>query len=85
MKDYRKLVVWEKAHKVVLYIYGVTKAFPSEERYGLTSQLGVLLYQHRPISRRVVEDKLKEILPTIFKMHLLQCRKFNTCLSCRLN
>lgn len=39
MKDYRKLVVWEKAHKLVLFIYGVTKTFPSEERYGLTSQI----------------------------------------------
>jgi four helix bundle protein len=39
MKDYRKLVVWEKAHKLVLFIYGITKTFPSEERYGLTSQI----------------------------------------------
>ena len=39
MRDYRKLVVWEKAHKLVLLIYGITKAFPHEERYGLTSQI----------------------------------------------
>lgn len=39
MKDYRKLVVWEKAHKLVLFIYNVTQAFPKEERYGLTSQI----------------------------------------------
>lgn len=39
MKDYKKLVVWEKAHKLVLFIYGITKTFPSEERYGLTSQI----------------------------------------------
>ncbi len=39
MKDYRKLVVWEKAHNLVLFIYALTKTFPSEERYGLTSQI----------------------------------------------
>lgn len=39
MKDYRKLVVWEKAHKLVLFIYNVTQAFPKEERYGLTNQI----------------------------------------------
>ena len=39
MKDYRKLVVWERAHKLVLCIYELTRSFPSEERYGLTSQL----------------------------------------------
>jgi four helix bundle protein len=39
MKDYRKLVVWDKAHKLVLFIYNVTQTFPKEERYGLTSQI----------------------------------------------
>lgn len=39
MKDYRNLVVWEKAHRLVLLIYKITKAFPKEEQYGLTSQI----------------------------------------------
>ena len=39
MKDYRNLVVWEKAHKLVLSIYKVTQGFPKEERYGLISQI----------------------------------------------
>jgi four helix bundle protein len=39
VKDFRKLLVWEKAHKLTLDIYGVTSQFPTEERYGLTSQL----------------------------------------------
>ncbi len=39
MKDYRKLVVWEKAHKLVLSIYKITVAFPKEEQYGLISQI----------------------------------------------
>jgi len=38
MQDYRKLVVWQRAHQFVLALYAVTRAFPEEERYGLTSQ-----------------------------------------------
>ncbi len=39
MKDFRDLVVWEKAHAVTLEIYKRTKTFPREELYSLTSQL----------------------------------------------
>lgn len=39
MKDFRNLLVWEKAHKLTLDIYSITKEFPKEEMYGLTSQL----------------------------------------------
>ncbi len=38
-KGFQNLVVWQKAHKLVLEIYRVTKDFPKEERYSLTSQL----------------------------------------------
>lgn len=31
--------VWEKAHAVVLAVYGVTGDFPETERFGLTSQM----------------------------------------------
>lgn len=39
MKDYKKLLVWQKAHENVLDVYRITKAFPKEEQFGLTSQL----------------------------------------------
>lgn len=39
MKDFRKLIVWEKAHQLTLKIYKVTEEFPREELYGLTSQI----------------------------------------------
>ena len=39
VKDFRKLLVWEKGHQLTLAIYRVTTAFPSEETYGLTSQM----------------------------------------------
>ena len=39
MQDFRGLKVWEKAHELTLEIYWVTRLFPRDERYGLTSQL----------------------------------------------
>jgi four helix bundle protein len=39
MRNYRDLLVWEKAHKLTLAVYKITLLFPKEERYGLTSQV----------------------------------------------
>lgn len=39
MQDFRQLQVWQKAHQLVLGVYDVTRTFPSDERYGLTSQI----------------------------------------------
>jgi four helix bundle protein len=36
---FRNIKVWEKAHKLVLQIYMITRNFPVSERYGLTTQL----------------------------------------------
>src|ERR1041384_4312044 len=38
MKRYERLEAWQAAHQLVLATYRVTKSFPSDERYGLTSQ-----------------------------------------------
>jgi four helix bundle protein len=39
MQDFRKLSVWKKAHILTLDLYKVTSSFPSNEIYGLTSQI----------------------------------------------
>jgi four helix bundle protein len=39
MKNFRDLVVWEKAHRLTLVSYKTTATFPREETYGLTSQI----------------------------------------------
>jgi four helix bundle protein len=39
VEDFKKLKVWQKAHEMTLDIYRVTKRFPSEEKFGITSQL----------------------------------------------
>jgi four helix bundle protein len=39
MRNYKDLHVWEKAHTLTLTVYKGTQCFPSEERFGLTSQI----------------------------------------------
>ena len=39
MHNYKKLDVWDKAVDFATKIYQITKNFPKEELYGLTSQL----------------------------------------------
>jgi four helix bundle protein len=39
VQDFRNLKVWEKAHALTLDVYRVSKSFPREEMYGLTSQV----------------------------------------------
>lgn len=39
MKTYRELIVWEKSMTLVNQIYKVSKQFPADENFGLTSQL----------------------------------------------
>lgn len=36
--QFQDLIVWQKAHQLVLQVYQITKQFPKEEVYGLTSQ-----------------------------------------------
>jgi four helix bundle protein len=38
-RSYRDLVAWQKPMKFVAEVYGTTRHFPIEERYGLTNQL----------------------------------------------
>lgn len=39
MNSFRDLKVWQKAHNLVLDIYAITKKFPTEEKFRLTSQI----------------------------------------------
>lgn len=37
-KNFQELIVWQKAHAFVLGVYKLTREFPRDECYGLTSQ-----------------------------------------------
>lgn len=39
MQRFTELLVWQKSHALVLRVYSVSKSFPREERFGITSQL----------------------------------------------
>jgi four helix bundle protein len=37
-KTFRDLDAWKKSHEFVLNVYSITKSFPKDETFGLTSQ-----------------------------------------------
>lgn len=39
MDNFEKLIVWQKTHQLTILIYSITKFFPSDEKFGITSQL----------------------------------------------
>lgn len=39
MKTYQDLIVWQRSMELSVAIYKLTKSFPKEEIYGLTSQI----------------------------------------------
>lgn len=39
MRDFQKLLIWEKSHLLTIKIYTITQSFPKTELYGLTSQM----------------------------------------------
>jgi len=39
LKNFKELKVWQKAYKLCLELYRITKNFPTEEKYGLSSQM----------------------------------------------
>jgi len=39
VQSFRDLKVWQRSHALVLAVYRLTEAFPSQERFGVVSQL----------------------------------------------
>jgi len=39
VQSFRELKVWQRSHALVLAVYRLTEAFPSQERFGVVSQL----------------------------------------------
>jgi len=39
LKNYKEVKAWQKSYQLCLEIYKITKGFPKEEQYGLTSQI----------------------------------------------
>ena len=39
IRSFEELEVWQRAHELTLFVYELTRRFPREERFGLTSQM----------------------------------------------
>ncbi len=39
IQSFEQMEVWQWAHRLALGVYSASKAFPSEEKFGLTSQM----------------------------------------------
>ena len=39
IRDYRDLIVWKEAMEIAELVYSLTRSFPREEAFGLTSQM----------------------------------------------
>lgn len=39
MRDFHQLSVWQKSHQFTLDVYALTRTYPKEELFGLTSQI----------------------------------------------
>jgi four helix bundle protein len=39
MRDYKSLIIWEKARELVKEIYLITEEFPSSEKFSITEQM----------------------------------------------
>lgn len=39
MRDFHKLIIWQRSHQLTLAVYRISKSFPREEIFGLTFQM----------------------------------------------
>ncbi|HLQ57996.1 MAG TPA: four helix bundle protein [Gemmatimonadales bacterium] len=57
MNSYERLEAWQAAHRFVLLVYRTTRDFPSEERFGLSSQLRRAAFS---VAANIVEGSAKK-------------------------
>lgn len=57
VKFFRDLIVWQKAHRLVLSIYKVTSNFPDSEKFGIISQMRRAAYS---VPTNIVEGYVRK-------------------------
>ncbi|MBO4350634.1 MAG: four helix bundle protein [Proteobacteria bacterium] len=68
---YNKLLVWQKAMKLTVVIYQITKKLPDDERYGLISQMRRAAVS---IPSNIAEGHARSSSPKDFKHFLMIAR-----------
>ena len=72
-KSFRNLHTWQEAHKLTLFVYEVTRNFPSDERFAMVSQLRRAAYS---IETQIAEGSC---MPTPDHQKLYYDRAYASC------
>lgn len=57
IKPYQNILAWQKSYEFIIEVYRITRGFPTEERYGITSQLRRAAVS---VSANIVEGRAKQ-------------------------
>ncbi|WP_420317849.1 four helix bundle protein [Ekhidna sp.] len=68
IKSYKDLEVYNRSFKMAMDIFWMTRNFPKEEVYSLTSQI---VRSSRSVSSNITEGWAKRNYEAIFKQHLI--------------
>ena len=68
IKSYKDLEVYRRSFKMAIDIFWMTRNFPKEEVYSLTSQI---TRSSRSVSSNIVEGWAKRQYESVFKQHLV--------------
>lgn len=68
IKSYQDLEVWKLSFEFAMEIFGISRNFPKDEAYSLTSQL---VRSSRSISANICEGWAKRQFENVFKQHLI--------------
>jgi four helix bundle protein len=63
INSFRDLIVFQKAYKLAMEIFEITRTFPKEEKYSLTDQI---LRSSRSVTSNLSESWAKRIYPKHF-------------------
>jgi four helix bundle protein len=79
-RPYEKLVAWQEAYKLCLWVYRLTKKFPTDERFRLVSQMcwsayGVSLNIAESNARRSQKDKAHFLEVALSSLEELHCQR----------
>ena len=68
IKSYKDLDVYNLSYELAMEVFELTKSFPKEEQYSLTSQI---VRSSRSISANITEGWAKRSYENYFKQHLV--------------
>ena len=75
IKSYKDLEVYRRSFKLAMKIFWITRKFPKEEVYSLTSQI---VRSSRSVSANLSEGWAKRNYEGVFKQHLIHSLGSNT-------